>query len=392
MDVTLPALNCRAVHALPAMCALVLLLAGPRDAAAQGQRRGKAAAETFDRTIAFPEPEMRCSAAYHDALAHIMADATHQPLATLKRMHTAMPGLKGYWLFQEGGERRRQRDAQNRIVDGDKVCEEQISRAGRVKCLRWEARAPEPPREPPVPPPPMTQDEQRLLKHIAEFVQNRGAPPEFLSNGKYTIMSDRVAADLEGYLAQPAHPALCAGAVEFLEFLDDQLPLLRKRAGDVADLPPQALRLTAERIALLKQALATPPQPATLAATPVVAASAAEAGPMAPLPETKPVASALQAAIEVAALTLSPAEAAAVAAEHDALSALARAAATLGSEAGSPLAPAKRAEARAAFRTVELAAYAELLAARYQDLDAGLFGKIAAARRAHAATCSCNGQ
>lgn len=338
-----------------------------------------------ERSIAFSDAETRCSAAYGDALAGIMSRPGAQPLATVKRIRSALPAFRGYFLFQEGGERRRLRDAQNRIVDGDRVCEEQISHAGRTKCLKWAAREPEPPREPPLPTPPMSKDEAKLSKQLAEFVQNKGAPPEFLSNGKYTIMSERVAGDLESYLTQPPHAALCTGAEEFLEFLDDQLPLLRKRAGDVAEMEPLARALAGSRIADLQAFLSAATTQGAAVATGAVAAD--PAAPVAPVA----VASALAGTAMVASMTLTPAEATAVKAEKDALAALARAAAAIGSDAGSALSAAQRAQARAAYRTLELAAYAEQLVQRYRELDAALFGNITAARKAHGDRCNCGG-
>jgi hypothetical protein len=357
---------------------------------AQTARRGsaRAPAPQPERTIEFPESTAQCSARYHAALSGLMAEEAAQPLATVKRIRTALPGLKGAWLFQEGGERRRQRDAQSRLVDGDKVCTEEVNHAGRSKCLRWEARAPEPPREPPVPTPPMSKAEAKLAKQIAEFVQNRGAPPEFLSNGKYTIMSERVAGDLESYLTQPAHAALCTGAEEFLEFLDDQLPLLLARAGTVAEMQTAARAAAGERIAMLQAAIAA----ATHTASPPTAGAvlAASGAPAPRAPEPQPAASAIAAVHEIAGLALAPGHAAAVRSEASALPALSLAAAAFGSDGGSPLAPAPKAEARAALRTAELATYVELLNGRYRELDAGLFAKIAAARSAHARTCTCD--
>lgn len=360
-----------------------LLIAAAGEAAAQS-RRERAPQPQPDRTIAFPDDEVRCSAAYGDALAQLMARPGAQPLATVKRIRTALPALRGYFLFQEGGERRRLRDAQNRIIDGDRVCEEQVSHAGRTKCIKWAQREPEPAREPPVPTPPMSKVEARLSKQLAEFVQNKGAPPEFLSNGKYTIMSERVAGDLESYLTQPPHAALCTGAEEFLEFLDDQLPLLRKRAGDVAEMEPLARSLAGSRIGDLKAALSA----ATATGIPDAAAAATVS---AEKPAPIVITSALAGTAMVAAMTLAPAEAEAVKGEKDALAALARAAAALGSDAGSGLDPAQRAQARAAYRALELAAYAEQLMQRYRELDAALFGNIAAARKAHVERCSCGG-
>ncbi len=390
--------RCRASTLSGALIAL-FVFAESTPLSAQTARRGSERAPTpqADRTIAFPDAATRCSAEYHRALAGLMANEAEQPLATVKRIRTAMPGLKGVWQFQEGGERRRQRDAQSRLVDGERVCAEEVNHAGRSKCLRWEARAPEPPREPPVPTPPLTKAEAKLMKQIAEFVQNRGAPPEFLSNGKYTIMSERVAGDLESYLVQPLHPALCTGAEEFLEFLEDQLPLLRTRAGNVAEMEPLARSLAGERIAAFKDALAaaaTPqiaaPHATDLATGAVLATASSPAQQSGGLAQPQPAASAIAAIHELAGLALAAGHAVAVRKETSALPALALAASALASDAGSPLSPALKAEARAAFRTAELAAYVELLNERYRELDTALFAKIAAARKAHAVACACS--
>lgn len=147
---------------------------------------------------------------------------------------------------------------------------------------------------------------------------------------------------------------------------------------------PLARSLAGARIGDLKAALSA----ATATGIPDAAAAATVS---AEKPAPIVITSALAGTAMVAAMTLAPAEAEAVNGEKDALAALARAAAALGSDAGSGLDPAQRAQARAAYRALELAAYAEQLMQRYRELDAALFGNIAAARKAHVERCSCGG-
>ncbi len=371
-----------AVAALLLMAA-ALLVVGPDAVQAQSSRRGPAPAKPKEAPLplSYEEDVARCAPQYYAALQSLLT-ANPQPLATVKASRQALPQLKGRWVFHQTGERRRERDGQGRRVEGNQVCVEEIQHGGRSRCARWEPFVAPPVRASTVPTPPPSREEGRLIAFIAEFVSNRGSPPEFLSNGRYTILTDRVAGDLEAYLTQPAHPAMCAGAPEFAEFLTDQLAILKKRTTDVYETRAKAHQLVGTRVAALRVAVTAPPE-----------AIAAAPNPEQPSPQPVSTAAASlgpEAAVrEIAKLVLTPAEAAAVGSETWLLGALGRINAALATDTECTAPDAIRAEARAALRTVETAYYIDLMAGRYVQLESALFGNLDGVRKAHEANCTC---
>lgn len=381
------------------LMALQALVAGPTLARSQSHRR----AEQPPPDTSFDAEAARCAPAYAAALKTIFSGPTPQPLATALAVRKPLPGLTGRWLFHHDGDRRRQRDEAGRLVDGDKVCAEELSRGGRTRCQRWETRAPA--SEPVVPVPQPSREETRVLSAVAEFVANKGAPPEFLGNGRYTIMTERVATDLEAYARQGEHPAICSGADELVDFLTEKLAPLAKRMGDVEELRQRSLALVAPRVEALHTALAPIPGAtagvASPAATSVVATATDQPGLIAGASEVRPTSPAVAMTApqpstpagwvgEVGRLILTPADAHAVASAPTPLTGLGQIADLLAS--GRSTAPAAaRAEARAALRAIEAATYVDMLSQRYVDLRQALFGTLDAVRKAHAADCTCGG-
>lgn len=359
------------------------------DAWAQSSRRTGARAKDKPKEeplpLTYADDVARCSVPYHAALQGLLA-VNPRPLATALAIRKPLPQLSGRWVFHLSGERRRERDASGRRVEGNQVCAEETQRAGRSRCLRWEPLTPQ--RVSTVPTPPPSREEAKLLTFIAEFVANKGAPPEFLGNGRYTVLTERVGSDLESYLTQPQHPALCAGGTEFAEFLIDKLGIFLKRAADVRDMQGKARVLAGMRLAALRAALKPPP--VAVAAGPVAGDAVAAPQEAPKPPDVKPQAIDVASAIrETAQLVLVASAADAIAGEPSPDAALSRFAAALNSDTESTATDTARALARATLRVAEASHYVDLLAARYVELEQALKGNLEGVRKAHAEACTC---
>ncbi len=391
----------------------VTLLAAVSPADAQSRRREREQAEKPRPNYDYASELAQCAPPFQAALRGLLAGPGPQPMATTKAVRGTMPELNGRWVFHDTGDRRRQRDDMGRLVEGNQVCAEEITRGGRNRCARWEARVAN--AEPPVPVPPPSKDEQRVIGAIGELVANKGAPPEFLGNGRYTIMTERAAGDLEAYLGQDDHPAICSGTHEFIDFFETRLAPLRKRMETVAELRQRSLALVAPRVVALRTLLTAPP---TVPSPVADAASVAPAGPLAasvataatpappspvpaaaaptspvrdiPPPASPPPADAAGWLAEVAGMMLSAEDAASVRAAPDPVAGLRRMAELMaGGRTNAPA--AARSSAKGALRMVEAAAYIDLLAARYRDLDRALFGTMDGVRKAYDTHCTCGG-
>jgi hypothetical protein len=158
---------------------------------------------------------------------------------------------------------------------------------------------------------------------------------------------------------------------------------LEKRTTDVYETRAKAHQLVGTRVAALRVAVTAPPEEIAAAPNPEKPSpqpvSTAAAPPLGP-----------EAAVrEIAKLVLTPAEAAAVGSETWLLAALGRINAALATDTECTAPDAVRAEARAALRTVETAYYIDLMAGRYVQLEAALFGNLDGVRKAHEANCTC---
>lgn len=376
------------------------LLTVPADAQSRREReRERAERERKPPPNYEYAPEIaQCGVAFDASLKALLARPSPQPVPTAKVVRSPMPELTGRWSFHDAGDRRRQRDDLGRLVEGNQVCVEELSRGGRTRCGRWEAR-PEG-AEAPVPVPQPTREETRVIGAISELVANKGAPPEFLSNGRYTIMTERVAADLEGFMAQEPHPAICSGVDELVDFFNEKLAPLKKRIDVVSELTRRSLEPIAPRVAALRASLAPPAPPLTVEANNALASGASViAAPVAAAPSKAPASGNAPASqpttprawlAEVAGLVLTPADSASVRDQPTPLAGLRRMAQLMG-EGKSTVSPGARANAKAALRDIEAAIYVEMLGQRYRDLDQALFGTMDEVRGAHRKHCTCNG-
>lgn len=350
-----------------------------------------------------------CAADYRRAL-DVVRDKRAEPLAAVVRnMRAADQQLSGKWLFSAV------LFDPSRKPKTERSCAETTElRGGRTKCVRYETRT-TPPADEPAISSSNSADELKDLKALAQFVEGRGAVPELGTNGRYGFLFQRVAQDLRIYLAQDPHPALCAGGADLTDFYDSQLGPLKRRVVETADLAKRTRAASIARVKAIHKAEAAAYEKAVAAAKAEAAAAQtaasanaggppAAAAPPAPAATVLPVAptpaptdydgKSLVGLIEAALRPLATTEQlTTIAPATSPMQALA-AARTIALASQQPTAaksvdPTVRDAAGHALRMLEAATYADLIRARYVDVEAALFTPNTDIRTAHKATCTC---
>lgn len=310
-----------------------------------------------------PRSSEACSIDYHAALAGERDVALLVLAPANKQLRLADPQLPGRWLFPEPA-----RHVRPPGETADRLCAEPIVRAGRTRCARWAA-----PDAEMVPEEPDDAELRNLRPKLDGVVTGKGVPAEFGKNGRYDWLVRRVASDLRTYMNQPAHPEMCAGVPEMLDFFVGNLAGLRRRAAEVTEIADAALALARARVneeALPSGGTST----GTHASDPVSQATSDER-----IRELVSHAQKLMAAgagaRPIAMLAAEPGPAALITQLQEHLLA-----------AGTPVSTG----VARAFRAVETAAYALLLQERHKGIDTALFGAIGTVRNAHRDHCACS--
>lgn len=354
----------------------------------------------------------RCSEAYATVLSELNTAKGGQIAGAVAAMTAADPVLPGRWIYSQTLLGKPKRLALLPL-DDTRTCLEPVKIAGRVRCRRFGDPAapaqPDLPAELEITPPPNAA-EMRVLKAIADLVESQGAVPDVGPNGRHRWLAERASSDLRLYVSQPAHPGLCAGAKEVVEFYATSLQPLQKRAADVAELVRTARKLSVERMAAIP-AVASPAAPAAGApgiAPPAPAAAPAAAGPTTPgevtqpVPPPPPAAPNIDANEPLVALVadavrsvLSPEDLAAVLNERTGLAALQRAKiplikAQVSAHATNDTPTTDRILAVGrAVRVLEAVAYAEVYRDRYAKFSDSVLSLPAAIQSGYAKSCTC---
>jgi hypothetical protein len=242
------------------ICLLVVALL-PALALAQsgGQRKAKTPPPPLDAS--FPPTVAQCGAAYGNALAAKVRPAMATDLSraadAINAPNLAWPGR---WIYSDPTGRQAKADAlaAAEAKTQERICTERTKRAGRVACAKWQDAQPlaPPPETPPAvvakpaPVPPAADDELRDLKLLSGFVAAKGQLIEFGRNGRLEGLMKRSTGDLAAYVGQPAHPALCNGVPEMLEFHIDRMEAVQTRLAAIAELAARTRTLAESRVAV----------------------------------------------------------------------------------------------------------------------------------------------
>jgi hypothetical protein len=321
----------------------------------------------------FPATIARCGAAYGTALATkvratLAADSQRAAQIIAGGAMTGTAAWPGRWLTADPVQKQAKAAALAVAAakTQERICKEREKRAGRVRCTQWGDAPPVAPAEPPVvviPPTPVPAaigDEQRDLKLLNGFVTARGQLIEFGRNGRLEALTKRLADDLAGYVGQPAHPALCNGAPQMLDFHTERMEPVQVRLTAIADLANRTRALAAARVAAaLKQ------EP-----------TATDARPLAVLVG------------EMSRLLL-PTGATPAAASSDLQAQLRLLVEATRSMPWVTEPPETQVAAGLALRALEAAIYADLQQGRAAAVERWLFGALRGIRAAHKTHCTC---
>jgi hypothetical protein len=230
-------------------------------AAAQAQRKAKEPPPPLDASI--PPAVARCGIAYGNALS---AQVRPAMIADLSRAADAISAPSsawpGRWFSADPTGKQAKADAlaAAEARTQQRICTERTKRAGRVACAKWQDAQPVTPPPatadaPPVvelkpaPVPPPADDELRDLKLLNGFVAAKGQLIEFGRNGRLESLMKRTTGDLAAYASQPAHPALCNGVPEMLDFHVERMETVQTRLAAISDLAARTRSLAERRVA-----------------------------------------------------------------------------------------------------------------------------------------------
>jgi hypothetical protein len=363
-----------AEHSLPGVSHLQL----PNTRLAQITPPDRAGASSREMSSALPAPVTACSVAYHKALSEIRDGFPTRVELAHRLLHDADPQLPGRWLFTGFSSFSAPATAAAWAED-NRSCVAPHSRGARARCKRWEVEngsqlAGQSARPLPV------EGERRLLRSLAEFVRGRRAVTDRGGDGRPTWATQRVAGELEAYVGQPVHPALCSGALEILDFYAGRLASFRKHMKAVADLDAAARELARTRVAAAKAAVPPPVSPPGTTVVGFSAPAFAFRGAGGIYPEM---------ILETGAVLLPVEQIAHIKAERAPLAMLTRAAEAMSMDSIREQPPHLRDLVTAAFRVIEAGIYAEIMLGRYRELDAALVEMIERIREAHKTSCTC---
>jgi hypothetical protein len=218
------------------------------------------------------------------------------------------------------------------------------------------------------------------LRMLNDFVVAKTAIPEIGNNGRYNWMVARVAGDLKTYVSQAAHPALCTGAPQMLDFYQGEFQPLVKRIGDIGDLSRTVRGQVAARLEDL--AKLTPGAEVLGVDTGYAGLILALSRQVVPADKSGAVANATDGLkrlemAKAALLDVANAATSEPAGEQPA------------PQQEPVVEPAVRDAIYAALRMIEAGLYADVFVEKYRVLEASILGTSRSIRGAHTKTCTC---
>ena len=310
-----------------------------------------------------------CAQAFHAELAKLMETKGSRMGDALKAARTRDRRRPGSWMFRpESASSKRTCVKRSRYWD---------RRRGRYRsrCVEYESASDG---EPETGTP---KKQVRAVHRLANtFVRSRAIDPEMSTRKNFGWVSQKVATDLRGYLKQDPHPAICTGAVQFVDYFDGRLGEFFER-GDKFDKSAKTARsIAVERVAAARKAVSKDPSghPAW-GAMPI---SLAEAKPA-------PGSSLQNLVVETARLTSNGDLVSEVKEAENAYDAL-KVMNSWMKKDGKEMNGDSRKAVRRALGAIEAADYLQVVAGHYGALNDTLKGSIIAVRDAHGRHCKCD--
>ena len=225
-------------------------------------------------------------------------------------------------------------------------------------------------------------DERKLNRLARVFVRARGIDPEMSTRRNYGWVSQKAASDLRGYLNQESHPAICTGAIGFVDFYDGRLKDFWARTDRFEKAAKDALAVAIEKIGKAREAIkAAADANQQTDAGPLTTGALAAA---APSPDIKSMIA------EVAGLTSDAELLAQVNQSTSDYEALVSISKWLRQTKSETLGKGAAKAVKQALGAIEASEYLALVAGQYQQLRQTIGGSMLAIRDAHGRHCRCD--
>lgn len=226
----------------------------------------------------------------------------------------------------------------------------------------------------------VTADQRAIYRFASPYIRSRAVDRQLSRQQHHGWVSHRVAADLKGYLQQEKHPAICTGAIEFVDYFSERMQEVRERGGQFSAKLAQVGTLVPGLVADAREAVKADPgghpgwgiaplhlQGSGAERSPIdlIADLAALAGDAAPLEEIR------QADDVFAALKIMK---------------------SFERDGGlKPLSKTTRASVRHALSLIEAGDYIGTVHGHYAAIEQSIVGSLTAVRKAHSEHCTCGG-
>ena len=311
-----------------------------------------------------------CAQAFHAELAKLMETKGSRMGDALKAARTRDRRRLGSWMFRPDMSK-----AKRTCIKRKRYWDRRRGRY-RTRCVEYES-PPEDVAETGTP-----KKEVRAVNRLANtFVRARAIDPEMSTRKNYGWVSQKVATDLRGYLKQDPHPAICTGAIQFVDYFDGRLGDFYERGDKFTKSAKTAHTIAIERLADARTAVSkdTSGHPAS-GALPI---SLAQAKPGSDTSLQSMV-------VTTAQLTSDGDLESEVKGAENAYDSLKVMNAWL-KKNGKEMNEDSRKAIRRALAAIEAADYLEVIAGHYGALNDTLRGSIVAVRDAHGRHCKCDG-
>lgn len=225
-----------------------------------------------------------------------------------------------------------------------------------------------------------TKTERKIFNFASRYVSARAVDRELARTRDSGWAANRVSQNLRGFLKQDASPAICTGALGFLDYFDQRMAGFTRRADKFDEMAGKSWHRAVIRTGEAQEAIKseTGGHPGWGAA-PLDMKSASDQ-------------TTLKSQIEVLARIASDPELdQRVAEAENSFEALRAMSAYFKTAEAKALGPATRGAMYRALSAIEAADYIGAVARHYSDLRHSIMGSMATIRRAHLANCTCGG-
>ena len=315
-----------------------------------------------------------CAGDYHQGLQQIVSSNNGAEKLAYDAARLVDGGFPGAWIFAPKG------------VPLPAKAKGKIACANPVKTLNKKRRlvltCPVPVIEETValastvPEPPQGMPAKAILALASDYVKAKGAVAALQKKGRYERLVYNIARDLNNFMSQPEHPALCSGTDFMVDYFEGFSKRFRDDIATVVSARAAARDHAAYRIDRLAEAVKAAPIAVASTAAVIALPGQHEGQPMALI-------------AEVAKLVLPDADQAAVKASAGPIAALKSMKELMATGSGAVVSGDVKARAADALSMIEAMIYLDGGTERLTAVDQAVFGNFSKIRDAHKKACVC---